>query len=305
MSKILCIRNSKLGDFIITIPTLKLIKEKNVNCKIYYLSSKNNLSPKLPNEIENNKIVDNFIYYQHSFTGVIKLIFQLRKYKFDKVYYLNENSYFLRNLRNYLFSLLIKTKKRIGFFYKNKDYKKFSESYQLIHRVDQKYSYLNFSKLNKLKTSYSFPIINTEYLTISVGGFSQVKNWSLKNWSILTDLLLTNISSKIIILGTKEDITFAENLTRKNRNRIFSYCGKTNLVQLFNIIKFSKFHITNDNGSMHVASLYKKKIICLFNNHDPYGKWFPSNKEAIIIRPNNGIDNISPYKVIKNFINFY
>ena len=34
---------------------------------------------------------------------------------------------------------------------------------------------------------------------------------------------------------------------------------KNNLNQLMNIIKFSKLHITNDNGSMHIASLFLKK----------------------------------------------
>jgi ADP-heptose:LPS heptosyltransferase len=300
VNKILCIRNSKLGDFIITVPALKVIRKKNPDCKIYYLSSKNKLTPSLPNKIENNKIVDSFLYYQHSLFGIIKLILQLRKYKFEKIYYLNENSYFLRNLRNYLFFLLIRTKKRIGFFYKNKDYKKFNESLQFVQRVKKKCNYLDYSKLNELSYSFSSPIIKKEYLTISVGGFSSVKNWTLKNWSILTDLLLANVRLKIVILGTKEDVVMANHLIKKNRNRIISYCGKTSLNQLFNLIKFTKLHITNDNGSMHVASLYKKKTICLFNNHDPYGKWFPLNNESIIIRPKHGIDIISPYKVFKN-----
>jgi len=299
MKKILCIRNSKLGDYIISIPALKLIRKKNPSCKIYYLSSKNNLVDELPRKIENDNIVDNFIYYEHNLVGIIKLLYKLRDFQFHKIYYLNENSSFLRNVRNYLFYLLIKTKKRIGFFYKNKDYKKFNESKQLIQRIDPKYNHLNLFNVNKLNLSFSSPIIKKKYLTLSIGGFSQVKNWSLENWSRLTDLLLANSNLNIVILGTSNDIIGAKYLIKKNRNRIISYCGKTNLVQLFNLIKYTKIHITNDNGSMHVASLYKKNIICLFNNHDPFGKWFPSNKEAVIIRPNNGVENICPYKVLK------
>ena len=299
MKKILCIRNSKLGDYIIAIPVLKLIRKKNLNCKIYYLSSKNNFVKELPSKIENDNIVNNFIFYEHNLVGIIKLLYKLRNFHFHKIYYLNENSSFLRNIRNYFFYLLIKTKKRIGFFYKNKDYKKFNESKQLIHRIDSKYNNLNFLNINKLNLSFSSPIIKKKYLTLSIGGFSQVKNWSLENWSRLIDLLLANSNLNIVILGTNNDIISAKYLIKKNRNRIISYCGKTNLVQLFNLIRYTKIHITNDNGSMHVASLYKKNIICLFNNHDPWGKWFPSNKEAVIIRPNNGIDNISPYKVLK------
>ena len=52
---------------------------------------------------------------------------------------------------------------------------------------------------------------------------------------------------------------------------------------------------------MHVASLFEKKTICLFNNHDPEGKWYPSNKNATILRSNMGVDKIKPYKA-KNFL---
>ena len=60
-------------------------------------------------------------------------------------------------------------------------------------------------------------------------------------------------------------------------------CGKTRLKELFNIIKYSKMHITNDNGSMHIFTIYSIKTICMFNNHDPIGKWYPENKNAVIL----------------------
>ena len=120
MKKILCIRNSKLGDYIIAIPVLKLIRKKNLNCKIYYLSSKNNFLKELPSKIENDNIVNNFIFYEHNLVGIIKLLYKLRNFHFHEIYYLNENSSFLRNIRNYFFYLLIKTKKELVFFIKIK-----------------------------------------------------------------------------------------------------------------------------------------------------------------------------------------
>ncbi len=84
-----------------------------------------------------------------------------------------------------------------------------------------------------------------------------------------------------------------------NKKRILCLCGKNNLDDLLNVIKFSKFHITNDNGSMHVTSLFSKKSICLFNNHDPLGKWHPTNNNAIILRSKFGVNNISPFNVFK------
>ena len=53
---------------------------------------------------------------------------------------------------------------------------------------------------------------------------------------------------------------------------------------------------------MHVAILFKKKTICLFNNNDPAGKWYPANKNAIILRPEKGINLINAYKVFNRLI---
>ena len=82
--------------------------------------------------------------------------------------------------------------------------------------------------------------------------------------------------------------------------------GKTSLLTLFNIIKFSNLHICQDSGSMHIASFYQKKNVCIFNNHDPHGKWFPLNKNAKLYRLKGDINTISPnlvYSGIKNFLN--
>ena len=50
---------------------------------------------------------------------------------------------------------------------------------------------------------------------------------------------------------------------------------------------------------MHIATLYNKDTICLFNNHDPEGKWYPLSKKSYIFRDKKGVDEISPYKVYK------
>ena len=42
-------------------------------------------------------------------------------------------------------------------------------------------------------------------------------------------------------------------------NFFSSFVWQNNIKQLANIIKFSDIHITNDNGSMHVASIFSKK----------------------------------------------
>ena len=305
MKKILCFRNSKLGDYLISIPALKLIRKKYPNCKIYYLLVKNNFMPNLPKIIENKKIVDEFIFFKHDFISWFKIINLLRSKKIDIFYYLQEKPNLYREIRDYLYFKLLGIKEVKGFFEVKLNYLKFNEAFQIAKRVNKEISNNELKKLTKFKNIVSKPIYENNYITISTGGFSQPILWKKQNWSILVKLLIKNFGYKIIVLGTHKDIEVSHYITKQNKKYLISLCGKTDLYQLMNIIKFSKIHITNDNGSMHIASLFLKKTICLFNNHDPIGKWYPVNKNSIVIRPKKGVNTISPYFVfskIKNLL---
>lgn len=302
--KILCFRNSKLGDFLISIGTLNLIKKKNPGCEITYLTDRNKNLKYLPTKIENQKIVNNIIYYDYSFKGLIDLIIELRKKKFDKVINLQDEKFFSKKLRNYIFFSFCKIPKKIGFFYKNKSYRLFSETVQLAKRIDRNFKASKIYELNKLKIKNEKAILSGDYITISHGGYSSPRLWDMNNWKILLRLFINNYNYKVIILGSKSEKKAANSLTQINRKMILNMCG-TDLEELFNNIKFSKLHITNDNGTMHVSTIYNKKVICLFDNNHPYGKWFPENKNALILRPKNGICETTPYLVfnkIKNLI---
>ena len=301
MKKILIFRNSKLGDYLISLPSIKLIKKKYKNCKIYYLSSKNVNYKNLPSKIENFKFIDKFLYFENNIIGYFKIFYKLKKINFDTIYNLQENSNFPRNLKNYLFFFFLGIKNKKGFFYKILNYENYSETYQIARRIKENLKNNQIFALSKIKKIKEKKLIKTKYITISIGGFSQPKLWKLKYWAELCRQFLSIYNYKIIVTGTKDDFKNGKILCKINNKKIFNYCGKLNLKKLFNIIKFSQLHITNDNGSMHISTLYNKKTICLFNNHDPKGKWYPANCNAKIFRSAQGINKIKP-KTILNFI---
>ena len=257
--KILCFRNSRLGDYLISIPSLKLIRKKNKNCKIYYLTDKSNFYASLPKNLGKNKIVDNFIFFRNNIFSYIRLFFFLKSLKFDKFYYLQEKPSLYREIRDFIFFSFLNIKIKKGFFLNRLDYQLFNESFQISKRVNKKLKKIDFQELSKIPFIYLKPLFNFQYITISIGGFSQPMIWKKNYWAILLKLILTRYDHKVVIVGTKKDIKNANFLSFINKKRIISTCGKTNLNQLFNIIEHSDLHITNDNGSMHVASLFEKK----------------------------------------------
>ena len=110
MKKILVFRNASLGDFIVGIPAIKMIKKKFRDHKIYYLTTtQSKLGMVNPHTIlSDKKLIDEFIYINEkdkSFIGSIRLIIKLRKHQFEKFFYLNQTEYVKRFviLRNLLF----------------------------------------------------------------------------------------------------------------------------------------------------------------------------------------------------------
>ena len=50
---------------------------------------------------------------------------------------------------------------------------------------------------------------------------------------------------------------------------------------------------------MHLATLFQKKNISLFNNHDFYGKWFPLNQNSYVIRLKGDINTIDINHILR------
>ena len=67
------------------------------------------------------------------------------------------------------------------------------------------------------------------------------------------------------------------------------------------IINKSKFHISHDDGTMHVASIFNKKSIAIFSTLTVRFRWFPDNKNLNIFYPKNSVKETEPNWILKKF----
>ena len=107
-------------------------------------------------------------------------------------------------------------------------------------------------------------------------------------------------------MGSKNEKKISENISRLNKQRIINLSGKTSLDKLFKVIEKSSYHISHDDGTMHIASMFRKKGSAIFGITSEKGRWFPSNKNFFIFYPSKNINQINPFKVfntIKNDLN--
>tara|TARA_Y100000590_G_scaffold454050_1_gene600178 strand:- start:242 stop:1198 length:957 start_codon:yes stop_codon:yes gene_type:complete len=304
--KILIFRVSSLGDFIHATPAIKLIRKKNSGAKIYFSSQKQkNVGFVTPNLLPfKKKIIDEFIFYNNNYLSLLFFFIKIFIKRFDKIYYLNEFTTKSREKRDYLFFKLCGIKKMYGFNLKGENtdeernnYIKFNETYYLCRTVDKqiKNNQISYSDLfNKKKN------IKEKYMTISMGGRNVKKTWKFKNWKILIQKIVNKFPNlKIKIVGSKNEISNANVICKINNKQITNMCGKTNVKSLFKLINSSQYHISHDDGTMHVASVYSKPGAVIFGLTAPKGKWFPLNKKQKIFYPERNINETKPNKVFK------
>jgi ADP-heptose:LPS heptosyltransferase len=302
MKKILIYRHCSLGDFIVSLPAIRLIRKLNPGSKIYLASLKKNdkrfVTPNLiPLE---NLYINDFIFFNYSFFSIYRFFKNIRKHNFDEVYYLNEVSSKIRLKRDEIIFSLLNIKKKIGFDLIKYDYNSFNETYYLCKRVKKeiKNNSILFSKIfKKKKKQYS-------YITLSMGGKNDSRKWNHENWKKLIKMIRLKFPKiKVYIVGTLHDFKKANEISKLNKKKIINLCGKTNIKQLFNKIKCSSYHISHDDGTMHIASCFEKNGVSIFGLTDIKGKWFPTNNNLKIFYPKKHINEIKAENVFKR-INF-
>ena len=304
--KILIFRVASLGDFIHSTPAIKLIKQNNPDAKIYFASQKKNSEGFVtPNLLPfKKKIIDEFIFYNNNYWSLSFFFIKILRKKFDKLYYLTEFSTKFKEKRDYLFFKMCRIKEMYGFDLKGKNtealranYTKFNETYYLCRTVDK--------NINPDQISY-FDIFDRKkyskekYVTISMGGRNIEKTWQFENWEILIKKIINKFPNlKIKIVGSKNEIDNANKICRINKKQITNMCGKTTVRSLFKLINSSQYHISHDDGTMHVASVYGKRGAVIFGLTAPKGKWFPLNKRQKIFYPKKNINETKPEVIFK------
>ena len=137
-----------------------------------------------------------------------------------------------------------------------------------------------------------------------MGGRNIEKTWKFMNWVILIQKIVNRFPNlKIKIVGSKNEISNANIVCKINNKQIINMCGKTTVKSLFRLINSSQYHISHDDGTMHVASVYSIPGMVIFGLTAPKGKWFPLNKKQRIFYPKKNINEIKPIKVFKKIFN--
>jgi len=180
------------------------------------------------------------------------------------------------------------------YFFFNSNYKNnIKNKYKIYHELFFKFLKLknDFNILNIIQPDIDvikhFNISKEKYLIININKTHYWGDVSIPiiEWSNYINNSRILLDYSIILVGNGEQET-EKNIQLCRLIDIQTYdvvdlTNKTSLIDLFSLIHFASFVITNDTGIMHLSNLLQKKNISLFTFSDP--KIFANYENSLVI----------------------
>lgn len=313
-ARILFIRLSSLGDLILTLPTLKAIKNRYPQAHVTWLvqdslqdvlSGNPYLDEILPVDLVS--MTDKYATPQMWLRGGRRLFHNLvkanrifRKRKFDVVLE------FQALFKSGIFASLNRGAERYGF----KNARELSHlflNHPIFVRDKSRHAvenYLQFARHFGCPTEeVEFPIyiptederyveqlllnkgIKREDFIVFVGATARWRSkfWDQEAFARLCDELVRRYGAKLIFSGLPSEAGYLQEIREQMREDALIMAGRTNIKQFLALIKRSRLYVGVDSGSMHAAAAFKVPTIALFGPSNP--SWIgPYGQEQGIVK---------------------
>ena len=274
-----------MGDMVIYLPYIHAIAKK-YNSSVSILVKENSRAKELL--IDDKKISEVIILDRtktndgshDGIKGFFKLVKELKKKKFDKVFIFNSS------LRYYLISKLANIKKISQYpLFKKKDNivtsaKIFTENELGTIVSTQAELQLDKLKVTNINSQFSKDM---KHICLGISASGPTKRWPIKNYINLCEKIDKLIPSKFYIAAGKNDKELINEIFKsKIKNKCISF-DNLKINETMPIIKNCDLYIGNDTGWLHISSALNIKCLALFMDSpvQAYGK-YSKNIETIL-----------------------
>ncbi len=277
VNKIIIIKLWAVGESILTLPMIRLLKKRYPNARIDVLTRRRNKDVYLDNtDISSVYLLEEFPLH----------LFRKYDLSFDCEPYLNLSA---------ILSFLI-SKVQVGFDYgiRSRLYNKkvvYNDKQHVVQTYVDLLSDFDVTKKPNQLVHLSYPlsakrkvfeifsknkIAKTDFLVgfcVGSAESGQGRKWPIEQFTKLADILIEKYDAKIILTGSKGEFALNETMVnlinQKNKKNLFNFVGLTDLKELFALVERCTLFISNDTGTMHVAAAQGVKTIGLFGPNTP------------------------------------
>lgn len=119
------------------------------------------------------------------------------------------------------------------------------------------------------------------YFVIFPGGSSRIKSWRTERFSEIIDYILDKTEWSAYICGSQGERELYEQIVRhgNRKEKIINYCGKTDLLELAEVVRNARLVISNDTSGIHYAAATGTKAVCIMGDQS-YGRFLPYDADV-------------------------
>ncbi len=117
------------------------------------------------------------------------------------------------------------------------------------------------------------------------GGSARV--WSSENFGKLAEKLVANSGVQVLVTGSLSEQLQAERVVRASGSSAISIAGKLSMKELAALIRMSQLFVSNSTGPIHVAAAVGTPVVGLYPQHVPMSakRWGPYSDKSIVFTP--------------------
>ena len=290
IKKILINRDGAFGDSIVALPAINIIRQNYPDAQIDLLSVNNKgISFK---DIGINKDLINNLYNINKKQRK-ETLKKLKEQNYNLFIQLPQNIGLYKSIRN---MLLVRFYLKIPYAFgwdsgRIKSFMGLQKKHEQIPTESERF--IKMLSDNAIEGNFAYSLesqkpdndgvcklTEAQPIAFLIGGKLQPKKWPLNHWKSLSKLI--GNEQKILIIGGKGEFNEAEEIKSKEKN-IFNLCGKLTIPELRYVLEKCSMVISLDTGAMHLCYSTNTKQIVLFSTRDLSNKWFPNNKNAIVL----------------------
>jgi heptosyltransferase III len=128
-------------------------------------------------------------------------------------------------------------------------------------------------------------LVGGDFAVVHPGSGSETKNWPIENWIALGDALLARGDQLVIVAG-EADVNRMRSLKEEWKGKPVQFAENLPLPQLAALLEGS-FFIGHDSGISHMAAAVGARCLLLFGWTDP-AIWAPANMNVTVLRAPEG-----------------
>jgi heptosyltransferase-3 len=306
IQNILLVRTDRIGDVILTTPTIKILKQEFPASKIYFLTRRY-----VELLLKHNNLLEKTLLYEpdnlhKGIIGHIRLAKDLKSYQFDLAFL-----FYPRSLLAFsLFWAGIPIRVGIGYrwyslFFNQRVYehRKHGKRHELEYNISLMQNFITrIPEPAEITFDYSFntelikiqqkeknkQILNDHYIIVHPGSGGSAPVLPPNKFVDIIKYLLNNTSLDILLIGNKQEKDLIDTIYKQIKHkRVRPIIGSWDLETYMAMIAGCQLFIGNSTGPLHIARAFNIPLIGFYCPAIPCSpkRWGPYNKLDSVIMP--------------------